>query len=531
MLVREIYISKAKNRCLQLGMDPASIPEFIPVGKEILEEKCQRYHEILSVVKFFVRKLLNDMKGTPILVVITDEQGVVLEIAGDESIYNLIDKLGITCGIEFAEETVGISSISLALEYKQPISVVGDDHFHECLRSMVCYSVPFQYSDLGNILGTINIMTSLEQANDILFILLSTVVGSIERELLLRSQNRKLNILNQILMDTTNTGIILTDIKGDITEFNAYAESITGLKKEDLVGKPVADLQSFGKYIYNILQSHENQEDLELFIEKAGGENKTVCLFDGMPVYDERNMLIGAFAKLRDITERQKLESELAQLDRLNLIGEMAASIGHEVRNPMTTVRGYLQLFQRKEEFAKYGGQLAIMIEEIDRANAIITEFLGLAKDKALTLKNGNLNDCIKALHVLLQADAFHRGFAIRLELGDIPEIDFDEKEIRQMILNMVRNGMEAMDVNGVITIRTYVDNGQLKLAIEDSGSGIPDEVLPKLGIPFVTTKDGRTGLGLAICYRVAHRHGAKIKFSTGPTGTTFTISFRRAIT
>lgn len=228
--------------------------------------------------------------------------------------------------------------------------------------------------------------------------------------------------------------------------------------------------------------------------------------------------------------QRHKIEAELARMDRLNLVGEMAASIGHEVRNPMTTVRGYLQFFQRKDEFAKHGEQLSIMIEEIDRANSIITEFLALAKDKTLTMKKGNLNDCVKALHLLLQADAFHRGHNLRMELGEIPDFDFDEKEIRQMILNLVRNGMEAMDSNGVVMIRTYVDSGQLKLVIEDSGSGIPNEVIPKLGTPFVTTKDDGTGLGLAVCYRVAERHGAKIEVSTGPNGTTFTINFNPLI-
>lgn len=228
--------------------------------------------------------------------------------------------------------------------------------------------------------------------------------------------------------------------------------------------------------------------------------------------------------------QQHKIEADMARMDRLNLVGEMAASIGHEVRNPMTTVRGYLQFFQRKGEFAKYGEQLSIMIEEIDRANAIITEFLALAKDKALTMKSGNLNDCIKALYLLLQADAFHRGHNLRLELGEIPDFDFDEKEIRQMILNLVRNSMEAIDQSGVVTIRTYVDNGQLKLAIEDSGSGIPNEVMPKLGTPFVTTKDGGTGLGLAVCYRVAERHGAKMEVSTGPTGTTFVINFNPSV-
>jgi signal transduction histidine kinase len=224
--------------------------------------------------------------------------------------------------------------------------------------------------------------------------------------------------------------------------------------------------------------------------------------------------------------KKRQSEEELARLDRLNLVGEMAAGIGHEVRNPMTTVRGYLQMFQKKQEFANYYDQVSTMIEELDRANCIITEFLSLAKNKTVEMKCGNLNRIITALFPLLQADAFRVGHEIRMELEDIPDSIFDEKEIRQMILNLVRNGLEAMEHSGIVTIRTYLEDDQVILSVKDSGLGIPTEVLDKIGTPFMTTKEQGTGLGLAVCYRVAHRHGAKIDVSTGATGTTFTIKF-----
>jgi signal transduction histidine kinase len=224
--------------------------------------------------------------------------------------------------------------------------------------------------------------------------------------------------------------------------------------------------------------------------------------------------------------KKRQSEEEFARLDRLNLVGEMAAGIGHEVRNPMTTVRGYLQMFQKKKEFSDYHEQVHTMIEELDRANCIITEFLSLAKNKTVEMKCGNLNKVITALFPLLQADAFRAGHEVRIQLDDIPDSIFDEKEIRQLVLNLVLNGLEAMKHSGIVTIRTYLDNDQLILSIEDSGLGIPAEVMDKLGTPFMTTKEQGTGLGLAVCYRVAHRHGAKIDVKTGPAGTIFTIKF-----
>jgi len=247
-----------------------------------------------------------------------------------------------------------------------------------------------------------------------------------------------------------------------------------------------------------------------------GGKN--ISLFPEMDIVKE------ALQDLR--AKKRQSEEEIARLDRLNLVGEMAAGIGHEVRNPMTTVRGYLQMFQKKKEFANYHEQFSTMIEELDRANCIITEFLSLAKNKAVEMKCGNLNRIITALFPLLQADAFRVGHEVRIELEDIPDSIFDEKEIRQLILNLVLNGLEAMKHSGVVTIRTYLDNDHLILSVEDTGPGIPAEVMDKLGTPFMTTKEQGTGLGLAVCYRVAHRHGAKMDVSTGLTGTAFTIKF-----
>lgn len=229
---------------------------------------------------------------------------------------------------------------------------------------------------------------------------------------------------------------------------------------------------------------------------------------------------------MQDRTAEKKLEDDLARLDQLNLVGEMAAGIGHEVRNPMTTVRGYLQLFSRKQDFLKYHEQITTMIEELDRANAIITEFLSLAKDKIVEMKHGNLNQVIHSLLPLIQADAYRLGHEIQAECGDIPDNLYDEKEIRQLILNLVRNALEAMKDSGNVVIRTYQWGEGFVLEVQDTGIGIPDEVMDKLGTPFVTTKDGGTGLGLSVCYRIAGRHNAKIDVETGSQGTTFTVIF-----
>jgi len=171
------------------------------------------------------------------------------------------------------------------------------------------------------------------------------------------------------------------------------------------------------------------------------------------------------------------------------------------------------------------------MIEELDRANSIITEHLSLAKNKAVSKEYLNLNNILRALFPLIQADAMLSDMYVHMGLKEIPDLLLDEKEIRQLILNMVRNGLEAMSLGSRITIRTFVEGCEVVLAVQDQGHGIETYVLEKIGTPFFTTKDSGTGLGLAVCYSIVARHNAAIRVDTGPTGTSFYVGFVNQLT
>lgn len=227
-----------------------------------------------------------------------------------------------------------------------------------------------------------------------------------------------------------------------------------------------------------------------------------------------------------DITEQRKVEAEMARLERLNLIGEMAASLGHEIRNPMTTVRGFLQMLRQKDCHTGDQPYFKLMIEEIDRANDIISEYLGMAKNKMINLKLQSIDQRIALLYPMIQSEANLRDMTVQLDLSNTPDIMLDENELRQLILNMCHNAMDAMPPHGAMTIGTRLECGEVILFIQDEGSGLPSKILDKMGTPFVTTKENGTGLGLAVCYSIAARHNARIDFQTGPSGTTFYVRF-----
>jgi signal transduction histidine kinase len=167
-----------------------------------------------------------------------------------------------------------------------------------------------------------------------------------------------------------------------------------------------------------------------------------------------------------------------------------------------------------------------LMIEELDRANEIITEYLGMAKDKIVNLQPQYLDQVVKDIYPLIEADANYKGMNIKLDLNKPPMPIIDKNEIRQMVLNMAQNGMEAMPAGGTLTIGTTVAARETVLYIKDEGHGLSAEILDKLGTPFITTKEKGTGLGLAVCYSIAARHNARIDFKTSTKGTTFYVYF-----
>lgn len=226
------------------------------------------------------------------------------------------------------------------------------------------------------------------------------------------------------------------------------------------------------------------------------------------------------------VTNNDHNQTSMTQQERMNFIGEMAAGMSHEIRNPITTVRGFLQMLSQKERNPRNQEYFDLMIEELDRVNVIITEYLSLAKDKPISLEDTNLNEVIQSVHPSLKEAALADGKGVVLELEGIPYLRVDEKEIRKLITNLATNGLEAMDSGGQLVIRTYTQDKAVILEVEDEGSGMDPDVYAKIGTPFFSTKENATGLGLAVCYSIANRHQAKINIYTSPGGSTFQVVF-----
>ena len=301
--------------------------------------------------------------------------------------------------------------------------------------------------------------------------------------------------------------------------------------REEVLGKTPVDLNIWAGDNYQIefflseLQEKGVVTNFEYRLKTKSGKIIAVLV---STVKMDLNGEACRISLMKDITNEKKLEAEITRLDRLNLVGEMAAGIGHEVRNPMTTVRGFLQLLGGKERYAQDRVYFNLMVEELDRANSIISEYLSLAKNKAVNLEMKDLNKILRSLLPLMRADGLVTDNYIVLKTKKVPGLMLDEKEIRQLILNLVRNGLQAMEPDKTLTIKTFQEEDNVVLAVKDQGMGIPYDIIDRIGNPFFTTKDNGTGLGLAVCFSIAARHKAIIDFETGEQGTTFFVRFKK---
>ncbi|OEF97783.1 MEDS domain-containing protein [Desulfuribacillus alkaliarsenatis] len=309
--------------------------------------------------------------------------------------------------------------------------------------------------------------------------------------------------------------------------WNNHEDIIEKLKVyEESADKSIKELRTFTVCAYNatelpanmlieIMKSHEYiMTDIEIY------SNSLYSKVDPPQAVAISNNIDESLVNYH----RHKLD--LLELDKLKMMSEMASIISHEVRNPMTTARGFLQLFSTKKEYEKDWRFFNLIIDELDRANSIITEYLSLNKDKKFTMELQCLNSIIESIAPLVQAIAVDTGNSLELDLQPIPEIEIDGQGIRQVLLNLFKNGIEAMERGGVIKTCTFEKEGFVHLLIIDQGHGISADMLDKLGTPFVTTKDDGTGLGLTKSFEILERHRAQVDIKTSSQGTTFHIKF-----
>jgi signal transduction histidine kinase len=226
-----------------------------------------------------------------------------------------------------------------------------------------------------------------------------------------------------------------------------------------------------------------------------------------------------------NLETRLKLNDELRHKEKLAAVGRFATSISHEVRNPLASLKGFTQL--QHEKHPEDGEYYTIMTNEIERISSLLDDLLVIGKPKGMQFESHDLKEIIDYVLKVMESDAKDQGIQFMTVTGpDLPRVDCDAKHLKQVLINLIKNGMEAMPAGGQISVQAEMAGpGAVLLAIKDEGQGIPQEELDQLGTPFHTTKSDGTGLGLMVSFKIIEEHNGNIQYdSEEGHGTTVSI-------
>ncbi len=244
-----------------------------------------------------------------------------------------------------------------------------------------------------------------------------------------------------------------------------------------------------------------------------------------LPIKNDQGDTVNYLKAAEDITVRKNTEELLRKSEMLSAVGELAAGIAHEIRNPLTALKGFIQLMQAEGN----GNQtyLSIMLSEFGRIELIINELLLLSKPHALSFKSTDVMQIMNHVLILIETQALLNNVAIKPVLDDsIREIVCVENQIKQVLINIMKNAIEAMPNGGKVTVTAKKHNHEfILIRIQDNGPGIPEHAVPRLGEPFYTTKETGTGLGLMVSFKIIENHNGQMLIASGEgEGTTVDI-------
>lgn len=328
------------------------------------------------------------------------------------------------------------------------------------------------------------------------------------------------------IFDHSMNGILLWGEGYRILDVNPIACEIFQATKQQLLSEPFVKWipEKEQKVFYKLIGQCEQfgEAYAEITILTKEGEQRIVEISLKKEIIPSVGMMM-----LRDITEKKELEWQLRKSDTLNVVGELAAGIAHEIRNPMTALKGFIQLLQGsiKEDYSMY---FNVIMSELKRIESIITEFLVLAKPQAIQYQQNDVCKIMKDTIDLISAQAMMHNVQIIADFEEnLPWIYCEPNQLKQVFINILKNAIEVMTKGGDVHVRVQkVDHHYIRISVTDQGCGIPQDKIKKLGEPFYTTKERGTGLGLMVSYKIIEEHQGKIDVeSEVGVGTTFHIT------
>ncbi|MBM4301720.1 MAG: GAF domain-containing protein [Deltaproteobacteria bacterium] len=344
----------------------------------------------------------------------------------------------------------------------------------------------------------------------------------------------------KLLVSTCMDGIAASDVEGIIRTFNETAAKILGYEPEEVLGKMnIKDLYGPGQLLEIDAKIHDPVfggagilENYETWMRHKDGALVPIWLSARLLYENDRE--IGMIGHFKDLRERKRMEEELLRSERLAVLGKMAAHISHEIKNPLMLIGGFARqvLKDVAQDPPKNQEKLQIIVDEVRRLEDFLVEVGSYAKFSEPQKRPGDLNALIQEICLRLEPSLRETNIQLSLELDpDLPQVQFDPVHLRQVILNITKNSIEAMEAGGTLTITTGRQVGRIFVQICDTGTGIPQEVRDKIFQPFFSSKPKGSGLGLAISQKIIEAHQGEIAIESEPQKGTRVTFYLRAET
>ncbi len=332
-------------------------------------------------------------------------------------------------------------------------------------------------------------------------------------------------------------GMWLIDQQNTLVECNAISTRYLGLERHEVLNRPIDHVISqldisqpnYKQFVSFLTNTQQKQSELELEWDTKEG----TCLFfvHKRPFFDSDSDFSGTLFVLENKTEEKSLAKQAQLNNRLATIGQIAAGTAHEIRNPLTSIRGFLQMIGirlKENGQQKEHGYIDIMLKEINRINNLVSEFLLLSKPRLINRRMIVMHEVLEEILPIIQSEAILHNIEVdlRQEASEPLYLEADSELIKQIFLNLCKNAIEAMLDTGRLKIVISRDSvGKYAVAeITDQGPGIPNYMKDKIFNPFFTTKENGTGLGLPICKQILRELRGKMEVHSNENGTTFRV-------
>jgi two-component system, NtrC family, sensor histidine kinase HydH len=338
----------------------------------------------------------------------------------------------------------------------------------------------------------------------------------------------RITIFSEALVKNMPIGLIAIDESGRIVTCNEKAGTILNIDCSSAVGIQADSLIPTAlQKLFTELPAHGGlvEKDLQLL----SGQNESKILEVVAAGLSDGGVSTGRIMLLRDVTAIRHLENEVAKSRHLNSLGSLAAGVAHEIRNPLSSIKGFAVYF--KERFsgnAEDQKTANIVIAEVERLNRVISQLIEFARPLELKLEKVQVIDLVQHTIVLIAAEAQKNQIAIDVDTSpDVPIIEADSDKVKQVLLNIFLNSLAAMKNGGKLFVKLLPEKDSIAVIISDTGIGIDKLDLPSIYDPYFTSKPVGTGLGLAVVQKIMEAHGGKIEVkSTAGEGTTVILHF-----